>query len=58
MNGHGMKPINSITFPNSECASIESGDIIQLELIIGKDLSGKRIKLVFRGGFEIVITVP
>ncbi|MBU7047501.1 MAG: hypothetical protein HXS54_13790 [Theionarchaea archaeon] len=53
-----MGPVYSVTFPHEDSTGDENGDIVQIGLKIGENSSGTKIKLRFRGGPQIVITVP
>jgi hypothetical protein len=53
-----MGSVYSVTFPHDESMEVEKGDIVQIGLKIRENSSGTKIKLRFRGGPQIVITVP
>ena len=57
LNGQNMGTAYSISFTHEGSAKVESGEIIQIGLKTGKISPNSRIKLTFRGGFQIVLSM-
>lgn len=58
MENHNKNPIYSIDFVDGKNFRVENGDIVQIKLRVGRVSSGTKIKLTYRGGFQIVVTIP